>query len=415
MKFSVTMIRPVLLAQLRAWAPWVLAVSLAAHLPLMVSPEMTSMIDLRVYREGAPALFGDLYGFRLPDPTGIFPLPFTYPPFAALLFLPLSVLPWTVLVSAWQAVSVLCLWWLVERSLALVSTTDAATRRRDALLWTAVALWLEPVRTTLNYGQVNLILAAVLLAGLARARPVLAGASVGLTAAVKLTPAISGLYFLVRRRWAEAVWSLLAFAAAVALTWVIAPAASARFWFHTMTDANRVGPVGSAINQSLRGALARTLGHDVGFGAPWLAAVAAAAVLGGMALWRTARTRDTLAIVLAVQLLGLLVSPISWSHHWVWVVPALVWLVHAASRGRRMAAVAALAWVAATGSYVISYLLTQQPSIWQIPRPWPLSALGWVYPACAVLTLVVLALPAAGRRPVEAAVEQEDAGQLTVR
>jgi alpha-1,2-mannosyltransferase len=96
--------------------------------------------------------------------------------------------------------------------------------------------------------------------------------------------------------------------------------------------------------------------------------------------------------IVVVQFFTLLVSPISWSHHWVWVVPALLWLVHGRAAGQRLTVSCALAWLIATGSYVVSYLLARQPSIWVISRPWYLSALGWIYPVCGLFTLATVAV-----------------------
>jgi alpha-1,2-mannosyltransferase len=202
---------------------------------------------------------------------------------------------------------------------------------------------------------------------------------------MKLTPAISGLYFLVTRRWRAAAWSIAGFAFTVALGFVVSASDSWRYWFELLGAADRVGPVGSAINQSLRGALSRTLGYDVETSWPWLLAVAVSGALTFFALRNAVRAADALAAVVIVQLFGLLVSPISWSHHWLWAIPVVLWLIYGIRH--RRALVLALVWVVATGSDVITFLINQQPSIWEIPRPWPLAALGWVYPALALITL----------------------------
>jgi alpha-1,2-mannosyltransferase len=320
----------------------------------------------------------------------------------------------------WQAISVACLWWLVHVSLRLIARglpgadpADDVWRRR-ALLWTALALWLEPIRTNLNYGQVNIVLAAIVLAGMASRRSGLAGLSVGVTAGIKLTPALSGIYFLATRRWAAAIWSAVAFADTVAVGYVVSPAQSKLYWLHLLGETSRIGPVGSAINQSLRGALSRTIGHDVGSGPLWLAAAAVALVLLVFALRSTVRAGDVLAGVVAVQLFTLLVSPISWSHHWVWVVPAIVWLCYGRTAGHRLGTATVIVWIVATGSYLVSLLLTLQPSIWVIPRPWYLSALGWVYPVCAVLTLVTIAVTARRAKPDRGAKPIRPTGELSV-
>jgi alpha-1,2-mannosyltransferase len=379
-------------------APWLLGVSVLVQFVLVATQAKMTMVDLMVYRDGSPFLLhGTLYDWHLSEYSQQFALPFTYPPFAAVLFLPLSWLPWVAVRWLWQIVSVACLWWLVRLSLRLIAKDTAAHTpdvwRRRAMVWTALAIWMEPVRTTLNYGQVNLVLAAIVLAGMAAtAKPGLSGLSVGLTTGIKLTPALSGIYFLATRRWAAAVWSAVAFAGTVALAWVISPAQSKLYWFHLLGETGRIGPVGSAINQSLRAALSRTVGYDVGTGPIWLAGAAVAAVLLFFALRNAVRAGDMLAGIVAVQFFTLLVSPISWSHHWVWMVPAVLWLLYGRVAGGRLVAATAIVWLLAVGSFLISFLLDMQSSIWVISRPWYASALGWVYPACGLLTLVTIAV-----------------------
>jgi alpha-1,2-mannosyltransferase len=168
-----------------------------------------------------------------------------------------------------------------------------------------------------------------------------------------------------------------------------APEQSARYWLHLVADSSRIGPMGSVINQSLRGTLARSTGHEVG-GLPWLAAVLVAAALLGYALRGSLRAGDTLAGIMSVQVFGLLAAPISWSHHWVWVVPTLLWLAYGPARATPWTRLTAALWLLITGSFLISYLLRAQSSIWYIPRPWYLAALGWAYPACGLLTLLAI-------------------------
>ncbi|HWE90133.1 MAG TPA: mannosyltransferase [Pseudonocardiaceae bacterium] len=395
-------------------APWLLAASVLGHFVLVLTQAKMTMIDLMVYRDASPFLLhGTLYDWRLAQYSQTFALPFTYPPFAAIVFLPLSWLSWAATRWLWQIASVACLWWLVRASLSLIAKDRAASPefspvaddvwRRRAMLATAAAIWIEPVRTTLNYGQINLALAAIVLTGMVSARPLRAGLSVGLTAGIKLTPAVSVVYFLATRRWAAAVWSAIAFVGTVVVAYAVSPAQSIRYWFHLIQDPTRIGPPGSAINQSLRGALSRTVGHDVGTGPLWLAAAAISAALLVFALRAALRSRDTLAAIVSVQFFTLLVSPISWSHHWVWVVPALLWLLYGRAAGGRLVIVTAGLWILATGSFLISFLLKAQESIWLIPRPWYFSALGWVYPAIGLLTLITIAVTARPRAAEPAA------------
>ncbi|MFS8096758.1 glycosyltransferase 87 family protein [Lentzea alba] len=374
------------------FAPLVLVLSLGIYAWKLGNPANWGMIDLKVYWSLAPNVLTDqLYTINMPF-TADFPLPFTYPPFAALTFLPISALPWIAARIVWQVLSLVCLWWLIRTALKLLATRAGrpfdVTWSRRALLWTALALWCEPVRKTLDFGQINLVLVAGVFAAMVATRQSVAGLGVGAGIGLKLTPGISVLYFLATRKFAAAVWSAVGFAITVALGFVVSASDSWRYWFELLGAADRVGPVGSAINQSLRGALSRTLGYDVEMSWPWLLAVAVSAALTWFALRAAVRAGDTLAAVLVVQFFGLLVSPISWSHHWLWVIPLVLWVAYGAT-GRGRLAIAA-AWVVVTGVDVITFLIDQQPSIWEIPRPWPLAVLGWVYPALGLLTLAAV-------------------------
>ncbi|MBV7704896.1 mannosyltransferase [Nocardia nova] len=370
----------------------VLAVSVVARLVLMfVLPHGLDVVDLRVYVEGAANLgSGHLYDFVYADKTPNFPLPFTYPPFAAVVFYPLHFLPFGLVTLLWFGLIVVALYASVRIAFALLPGSAAESdRRAAAMLWTALGLWLEPTRTTLDYGQVNVFL---LLAGLAAAysaRWWLSGLLVGVAAGVKLTPGITGLYFLAQRRWAAAVWSAVVFAATIGVSYLISPSETRTYFGPLIGDANRIGPVGSVVNQSLRGALSRILGHDAGapwyvaghripFGPWWLGAVLLTVVLAWFA-WRAVDFGDRLGVLLVVQLFGLMVSPISWSHHWVWLLPLMMWLVHGPLRSIAGARVVAGFWLVTTLVGIPWILTFFQPTIWEISRPAVLAWLGAIY------------------------------------
>ncbi|MEU7057098.1 glycosyltransferase 87 family protein [Streptomyces sp. NPDC046197] len=374
-------------------AGWCLAVSVALH-ALAVGTHPTQPLDLRVYREASPhVLSGGLYDYAVHTAPPIPLLPFTYPPFAALVFLPLSRLPWTAAIVVWQAVSVAALVVISVCAVRLLPARPDGRAKDLALLWAAAGLWLEPVRHTLDQGQVNLLLGALVLGGLAATRAAVSrGAAVGLAAAVKLTPAVGGLYLLATRQWRAAAWAVAAGAAATAVAWWVAPRESARYWSTLVTDPHRVGPVWSVRNQSLRGALSRLLGPDAGSSATWWAACALVTVVAGWALWAAARRRDLLGALVAVELYGLLVSPVSWSHHWIWCLPAMIWLVHGPHRRRLLARLAFAVWAPATGARLVPQLIRLEDRLTRT-SPYP-AALAWpgsVYVVCAVLTLFALA------------------------
>ncbi|WP_242676908.1 mannosyltransferase [Rhodococcus sp. ABRD24] len=297
---------------------------------MVFTPNGMNLVDLHVYVDGSAALLrGDLYGYTYSEETPDFPLPFTYPPFAALVFLPLHYLPFALVGACWEILTVVALYVLAWMSIELLVGDDARSRhwKLVALLWTALGIWIEPVRTTLDYGQVNVFLALGAMVAVRSSRWWLSGGLIGVLAGIKLTPAVTGLYFLARRRWKEAAFSAVAFVGTVALSYLVIGPQAREYFTSLLGDADRIGPVGSAWNQSLRGALSRIAGHDVESGIVWILAVAFAAVLATLA-WRGLRRDDRLGTLLVVQLLGLLVSPISWVHHWVWVLPLLIWLIH---------------------------------------------------------------------------------------
>ncbi|MDF3143900.1 MULTISPECIES: glycosyltransferase 87 family protein [unclassified Streptomyces] len=304
-----------------------------------------SMIDLMVYRaEGATVRAGgDLYALR----TTAARLPTTYPPFAALLFTPLTLLDTAALRTLGTAGNLALLVVFVRLSLRLVGHA-----RVESVWWVAaVAVWCEPVWTTLRYGQINLLLAVLVLWDLSR-RPGdrWAGIGIGLAAAVKLTPALFAVFLLVtglvarHRHGSGGPWLRHArmaaawFIGATLPTAAVLPYDSWHFWSRMVFAAGRVGHAEDTANQALRGVLARLL-HTPEPGAAWIltAAVVGAAGLG-VAVAAELRGRRSWAVT-SCAVTALLVSPVSWSHHWVWCLPVVLLL---GTHAYRAAAVSAL-------------------------------------------------------------------------
>jgi alpha-1,2-mannosyltransferase len=381
---------------LLAAAPALFVISLILRVVWTVAtPNGSNWVDLHVYVDGSARLFsGDLYDFTYSEETPDFPLPFTYPPFAALVFYPLHFLPFPVVGAAWMIATIAALYAVVRLAQGMVGS-GLWSGHRAALLWTTVGLWTESMRTTLDYGQVNVFLVLLAMLAARSARWWLSGALVGVAAGVKLTPAITGLYFLAQRRWAAAAFSAVAFAATVAISFLLVGSAATTYFTTLLGDADRIGPVGSVWNQSLRGTLSRVAGQDVGQGPVWL--VAAAVVLAAAFLaWRTLARDDRLGTLVVVSFVGLMISPISWSHHWVWVVPMSIWLMHGPLSGAPGARVLAGYWLVVTLIGVPWILSFEQPSIWDISRPWPLALAGSVYAVGTLALFVWIAV--VGRR-----------------
>ena len=168
-----------------------------------------------------------------------------------------------------------------------------------------------------------------------------------MAAGIKLTPAISGLYLVGVRRWAAAAFSVVVFLATIGVSALVVGDQTRYYFTELLGDAHRVGPIATSFNQSWRGGISRILGHDAGFGPLVLAAIAVTAVLAVLA-WRALDPSDRLGKLLVVELFGLLLSPISWTHHWVWLVPLMIWAIHGPLRERRGARIVGWGWLALT-------------------------------------------------------------------
>jgi alpha-1,2-mannosyltransferase len=369
-------------------------------------PNGANFVDLHVYLGGAAALDqpGTLYDYVYAEQTPDFPLPFTYPPFAAVLFYPLHLLPFGVVALAWQLGIVAALYGVVRISQRLLPDPKSAAGggRRVAMLWTAVGIWLEPLRSTFDYGQVNVLLVLAVLYAVYSTRWWLSGLLVGLAAGVKLTPAVSGLYFLGARRWGAVLFSAVVFLLTIGVSALVVGDRARYYFTELLGDASRVGPIGTSFNQSWRGGISRILGHDAGYGPVVLAGIAVTAVLAVLA-WRAvggagagigARAGDRLGSIVIVQLFGLLLSPISWTHHWVWLIPLMIWLLHGPLRERLGARVLGWGWLALTVIGVPWLLSFAQPTIWVIPRPWYLAWAGLIYIVATLTTLAWIAATA---------------------
>ena len=169
----------------------------------------------------------------------------------------------------------------------------------------------------------------------------------------------------------------------------------ARYYFTDLVgDAGRVGPIGTSFNQSWRGGISRILGHDAGYSPTVLVAIALSALVTWLA-WQALSTAsgapDRLGLIVVVQLFGLLLSPISWTHHWVWLVPLMIWLLHGPYRFLGEARLLGWGWLALSLIGVPWLLSFAQPNIWQIGRPWYLAWAGLIYIVAAFVTLAWIA------------------------
>jgi alpha-1,2-mannosyltransferase len=332
--------------------------ALAAAVVLWLAESRNTFFDLRVYH-GAVSYWvhhdGMIYDWLRPGT----PYGFTYPPFAAIAMVPMAVLPFALVIAVASVATVVStavlLWWLIPAGL---------TARRHYTLAVALclALGFEPVRETFAFGQVNMLLLLLVAADLLHAQARgsrWAGVGIGLATAVKLTPGVFIVYLLVTGRWRAAATAIGTAAAVTVAAAAIAPDVSREFWTAALWNTDRVGDLAYVSNQSLRGVLARIPLTGAFASVLWL--VLLVAVLGWW-VWRVraASTAGDHAAALALTgILGCLISPVTWIHHLVWVLPALVlvllrgWSAPPGSRDRR------LLWVG-----VAAYLLMSCRLLW---------------------------------------------------
>ncbi len=371
----------------------VVAVALTVFAVLSTSSTIYWQVDFLVYRAGGDAVVHGLPLYDMVVHTPAFPnMQFTYTPFAALVFVPLSLFGSGASGTLWLFLNFLALGsviWLALRSL------DSLTRRQMLLLTVvgmAIASRLDAVWSNNQNGQINVL---VMLLVLLDFSPVLPkrwrGLAIGLAAGLKLTPLIFVAYLLFTKRGREAGRACLAFAGTVAAGFAILPGDAASYWFGGLfMDSHRIVSVSDVvINHSLSGLFAR-LSHSP-LAPSWVLAVSAVVAVLGLigAVWAHRRGADRIGLLVAA-FTGLLVSPVSWPHHFVWIVPALVWLAFAAWRAKRVLPAVILA---VAGAFFLNpiYPPLQQANESGVPIQWT-TAGEIVATLGGYLTITVLAL-----------------------
>ncbi|POM26174.1 alpha-(1-2)-phosphatidylinositol mannoside mannosyltransferase [Actinomadura rubteroloni] len=338
--------------------PWIVGlgvlVAVAAVAPIVVkwlnNPPDQRMVDLEVYREGGAAILrgAPLYDV-LTQPPQL--LPFTYPPFAAVLAVPFTLLPWKAAQWTWTA--------LMYAALTVAVLYAFRDLIRRAGRWAPVAAgalvgataWLWPASDQMRFGQVGFLLMALCLADCcARSARWPRGVLVGLAMAIKLVPGVFLIWFWITGRRDAAGTALLTALAAWGGAFALLPADSRDYWFGAfLQGGDRTGAVGGTTNQALNGMLAHVLPESPWRSLLWLVLAVAVALLGlrlarratvaGDALGRpgpfggTDLTRAAAAgpsaytLLLAgaaiTGLLSVLLSPVGWMHHLVWIIAVL--------------------------------------------------------------------------------------------
>ncbi|MEU0550755.1 glycosyltransferase 87 family protein [Micromonospora sp. NPDC005979] len=315
-------------------------VALVAVLPALYLRNLVhNFFDLKIYMSAMDwwTAGHPLYDYVQPDRVQG-ELYFTYPPFSALLLWPFGLLRLGVTVTIFTVLTVaavvLTTRWLVLPVIVRHDLPRTFTLTAAVLLVLAV----EITRETITLGQINMLLVVLILADLLFAVPQArrwAGVGIGLATALKLFPGIFIVYLVATRRWRAAVVASVTAAAATLLAAAVAPGDSWRFWTQELWDTDRVGRTDYVGNQSVFGLLSRFTAPEKPDRLLWLVIVAAVA---GYGLWRAARAAragDALTGLTLTGLVGALISPITWTHHIYWFVPAVVLLADAALSAHR--------------------------------------------------------------------------------
>jgi alpha-1,2-mannosyltransferase len=301
---------------------------------------MGQMRDLVVYRAGGLITRHVLPSGTTTHPIGLYSwhgkyrVSFTYAPISAVVFAAGSLLSWLALRWVMTIISLAALLLTVWLTFGALGYSGRRVRAGATLLVAAAALATEPVQQNLALGQINLLLMLLVVADLTWPRPRWwNGTGIGLAAGIKLVPLIFIPYLLLTGRFRQAAVATATFAATIGTGYALLPGASARYWWDGLfLNANRITFMGTRGNQSLRGMMTRFIGSVNGAGGAWLAVAITVAIVGLVAAAALYWAGQPVPGLLACALTGLLVSPLTWDHHWVWVAPALACLGHQAVR-----------------------------------------------------------------------------------
>lgn len=389
---------------------WLLAAAGLGYVSWQLFGHTPYRIDIDVYQMGAQAWMQghSLYhgNVLFHTPIGL-NLPFTYPPLAAIVFCPFA---WLHMPAASVAITVLTLVLLIVSTVIVLTRLDvwAASTALPGPAWlrrcwlaiiitVAATVWLEPITSNFAFGQINVVLMTLVIADcLPRRTPWPRGLLLGLGIALKLTPAVFLLYFLLRRDNRAALTALASFVVATALGFVLAWSDSWEYWTHTLQHTDRIGEAALNTDQNIAGALARLgLGEQQRF-LLWVAASLVVLALTVWAMRRVLRADEPALAVVCVALFGLVVSPVSWSHHWVWGLPTVVVLAVLAWRRRN----AALAVVGVAGVALMRWsTIDLLPKHHEATAVWWRQLAGMSYVWWALAVLVASGLTVTARKP----------------
>ena len=367
------------ISSVRGWL-WPAVSGAVALIGVTVLALVHQQVDLSTYLlGGAHAAGDDLFGVTLAKDG----LGFTYPPFSALLFSPFAHVPVRVAEVVFSWANLAAVFALVAACLRAVC--DQLDRR--TIMWWALVLLVpvvmfDPVRQTFLLGQVNIVLALIVVADMTLDLPIPRGILVGLAAAIKVTPLILIPYLFLTRQGRAGVRAIASFAVAAMLALAVNASTSWAYWTHYIRDPRRAGMLSWIGNQGVLGAFERMVGRTVTTPTTFVIVLSVAAVGLVVAAGAYRRSSPVLGF-LVVEATESLASPVSWSHHFIWVVLLVAWLALAPDRPRYGE------WMA----LAVSVLFWAAP-VWWVPHG-PAVAFagrGWLIPLSDAYALLCIAL-----------------------
>lgn len=363
------------------WAQVLAYVFLALVLVWSVLQVAWGSLDLMVYNMGAQWVANPnirqepLYDLAFPVPWGNDTLPFTYPPFAALLFGLLAWIPFDVtrylLLVADLVVAVplagALVSYAIRKGRPIPLTNYLGSRAMFALVLAAI-LFSGPYIRTISLGQVNILLFGLIFLDLVRRTDgtgswiervttfIPRGVLIGIAAGIKLTPLAFGLIFLMQKNFRAILSMGVTFVATVALGFMVLYNDSIQFWTDSVSSSDRVGSIKYIDNTAITGLLIKN-----GIPADLVDPIRYPLVLIMIALVAVAliymtRRGMILSAISVNALVMLFMSPISWSHHQVYypVIALALWLeaFPQVFRGATRIIAGVLVWIWLIGAYI---------------------------------------------------------------
>lgn len=278
-------------------------------------------LDLEIYLNGGKRVLDHvaLYDGDINTELG---LPFTYPPFSGWVFSWLAMADFNAVSVLWYAMTALSMFAIILMVFNTYRFEMSIGSVVVAGLLTLATMTLEPVHANMYFGQINIFLMLlVCLDFLLPEGKRLPGIGTGLAAGLKLTPAIFGIVFLFQRRWWAAAGSFITFLVTVVIG-SLTVVDGASYWTGTFKDSTRIGDHTHPAAQSLKSVLERAYGIDSTL--VWASVVSVVLVVMSLILWSFVGRELISLSVASVGIASCIISPFSWTHHYVWLALFIV-------------------------------------------------------------------------------------------